>query len=143
MSKLYCPRKPSPASQVSTSLMHTSKILSFGPLDRYLETQDSLLYAATRPNNQSQEAFWDEGAAGAGGTKKKETGLKRKTSEKGSRAQEVSFVSPATRSLASVSCRDERDKVWKLILFDIGQSLKKVNTSKMPKLTSFFRKKTD
>jgi hypothetical protein len=75
--------------------MYISNISSFGPLDRYLETQDSLLYAATRPNNQSQEAFWDEGAAGAGGAKKKETGLKRKTSEKGSRAQEVSFVSSA------------------------------------------------
>jgi hypothetical protein len=99
--------------------MHISKILSFGPLDRYLETQDSLLYAATRPNNQSQEAFWDEGPAGVGGTKKKETGSKRKTSEKGSRAQEVSFVSTAgDRSRASLAETKGRKHVGLFILFD-------------------------
>jgi len=65
---------------------------SFTPLDTYLQTQEALSYAASRPITQSggdQDAMMDM-LEGKDGKKPGAAGLKRKGSEKGSRAAEVS-----------------------------------------------------
>jgi hypothetical protein len=64
--------------------------LSFEPLEQYLQTQEAMTFAASQPivqSGQDQDALMDmlEGK----GDKKNGPGLKRKGSEKGSRAQEV------------------------------------------------------
>jgi hypothetical protein len=67
-----------------------SCLSSFDKLDRYLDTQNALSFAASQPIMQSNGMNVMMDALEGSETNLKKAGLKRKGSEKGTRAAEVS-----------------------------------------------------